>query len=102
MALPDIPALHDSQTGDLADLLDWSEILGESPVVVGTKTGRLQTTLRYTCPDTEHQPPAERASYLARLHEVLCVLGEEWALDADWWHEPAPVYPAAQWRNPVD
>ena len=62
----------------------------------------MQTTLRYTCPDTEHVHPVERATYLTRLHDVLCALSEDWALDADWWHEPAPPYPDAQWQHPAD
>src|SRR5262249_46233706 len=90
MGLPIPPPFHDAQTGALADLLDWGALLGTSPTVLGTKTGRLQTTLRYTCPDTAHLHPVERTSYLARLHAVLGALTEEWALDADWWHEEAP------------
>jgi len=102
MALPEIPPLRDSHTGTLADLLDWSVVLADTPTVIGTKTGRLQTTLRYTCPDTTHLHPTERASYLARLHEVLSALTEDWALDADWWHEPALAYPEACWSHPVE
>lgn len=102
MALPLLPLLTDRDTGELCDLLDWSVLLGEDPVVLGTKTGRLQTTLRYVCPDTEHQHPLERASYLARLHTVLGTLTAGWAADWDWWHEPAPAYPASVWTTPVD
>ena len=102
MALPTLPPLQDAETDALANLLDWSELLAVEPVVIGTKTGHLQSMLRYTCPDTQHQHPAERASYLARLHEVLCALGEDWTLDGDWWHEPAPAYPEVEWTHPVD
>src|SRR6516165_8924090 len=97
MALPTLPPLQDAETDALANLLDWSELLAVEPVVIGTKPGHLQSMLRYTCPDTQHQHPAERASYLARLHEVLCALGEDWTLDGDWWHEPAPAYPEVEW-----
>lgn len=102
MALPLLPLVVERDTGALCDLLDWSVLLADDPVVLGTKTGRLQTTLRYVCPDTEHHHPTERASYLARLHTVLGTLTEGWAADWDWWHEPAPAYPAGVWTTPVD
>jgi type IV secretion system protein VirB4 len=89
-----------SKGGD--NLLAWRWPFAEDPTVIGLKTGRLMHSLRYTCPDTEHMPAGARASYLGRLHEVLAVLDEQWALDSDWWHEPAPTYPAAQWQQPVE
>jgi type IV secretion system protein TrbE len=94
--------LPTSTTKGLDNLLAWRWLFAEDPTVIGLKTGRLMSTLRYTCPDTEHLPPLARASYLGRLHEVLAVLDEGWALDSDWWHEPAPEYPAGAWQQPVE
>lgn len=101
MALPRVPPLDDGGTGSLADLVDWYVVLGEEPTVIGTKTGRLQTTLRYICPDTETMHPGMRSSYLSRLHSVLGTLQAGWAADWDWWHEQAAAYPASQWEEPT-
>ena len=101
MALPEIPPLHEPDDGSLADLLDWWALFAIEPTVIGTKTGRLQTTWRYVCPDTEHMQPPERGAYLARLHSILLLLDEGWSLDADWWHEAAPAYPEAHWQHPA-
>jgi type IV secretory pathway VirB4 component len=86
----------------LDNVLAWRWLFAEDPTVIGLKTGRLMSTFGYTCPDTEHLPPVARASYLGRLHEVLAVLDEGWALESDWWHEPAPDYPAGTWQQPVE
>jgi type IV secretion system protein TrbE len=102
MALPEMPPLEDPDDGDLADLLDWHEVLAESPTVIGMKTGRVMACASYVCPDTEAMHPLTRAHYLARLHEVLMLLAEDWTVDFDWWHLPAPEYPETRWRHPVD
>ena len=93
---------QDGQTEDLANVLDRRAHFGDDPTVIGTKRGRLQSSIRYVCPDTKQMHPTERASYLARLHGVLCRLDADWVADFDWWHEPAPTYPEAGWRQPVD
>jgi len=97
-----MPPLEDPDDGDLADLLDWHEVLAESPTVIGMKTGRVMACASYVCPDTEAMHPLTRAHYLARLHEVLMLLAEDWTVDFDWWHLPAPEYPETRWRHPVD
>ena len=102
MALPDLPELQRDDTGDFADLVDWRALYARDPVVVGTKTGRLQTHLQILCPDTDHMQEPERTSYLARLHQVLMTVDEDFILEADWWHEAATAYPETQWEHPVD
>lgn len=102
MALPDIPELTPTHTDDLANLVDWRYCFARDPVVIGTKTSRLQTTFRISCPDTDHMQEQERLSYLARFHDVLKMLGEDWCLDADWRHETARAYPESQWTQPTD
>ena len=101
MALPYPVTFTSYTTGDPADLIDWSVVIGEDPTVIGTKTGRLQTTLQYVCPDVEHMHASARASYLSRLHRVLGTLGAGWVADWDWWHEEAGPYPASTWHEPT-
>src|SRR5262245_27224864 len=100
MALPDIPALRATHTGDVADVVDWWGLFASNPTVIGTKTGLLETSLRYVCPDIAHLQPEERGAYLRRPDDALMLLEEGWHLAADWWHEEAPSYPEAQWTHP--
>jgi len=90
-------ALVDPRGGQLADLLDWWGLVHHTPAVLHTKGGRLQMTYEACFADTEQMEPDERAVYLAQVDDVLRLLGEGWALDADWWHAPDLAYPATDW-----
>ena len=88
------------QTGrgaPLATLLDWEDMVHRDPGVLSTGTRRLQMTYQMVCRDTEQMEPEERAWYLARMDEVFKLLGPDWAMDADWWHEPTTAYPDTDW-----
>lgn len=100
-ALPFAPLLTRRPYQSLADLLDWQSLVALDPVVMTTKTGLLVTTMRYSCPDTEHLPLDVRTQYLGRLHAVLASLGAGWAADFEWRHTAAAPYPEATWPTPV-
>src|SRR6476660_6143896 len=91
--------LRDPKGDELANLLDWWGMVQAEPGILSTKTGRLQTTTAVRFRDTKQMDPEARAWYLARLDEVFKVLDADWALDADWWHEPSVRYLQTDWDS---
>src|SRR5215475_651698 len=94
----DVQDLRDPRGGELADCLDWQDLVCREPAVLATKHGRLQMTYAMRYRDTGQMSPSERAWYLAWLDEVYKVLDEDWGMDADWWHEPTTAYPETDWK----
>lgn len=94
---PGVADLREASGNELANLLDWWGMLHHDPGILSTKTGRLQMTYDVRFLDTEQMEADERGWYLARVDEILKVLDEGWALDADWWHEPTSAYPQTDW-----
>jgi hypothetical protein len=70
-ATVDPAEIRDPRGDELANLLDWQDMVGAAPGILSTKTGRLQATYRVQCPDTAQMAPEARAWYLARLDAVL-------------------------------
>ncbi|GAA5266653.1 type IV secretion system protein TrbE [Acidiphilium sp. MT5] len=83
----------------LADFLPWAALV--RPGIVLNKDGSFQRTARFRGPDLDSATPAELVAITGRLNNALRRLGSGWAIFVEAQRQPANLYPASIFPDPV-